>query len=563
MRVFQLALAAFVVLACLLPCAGQEESKKEKALRLCKEGEALIQNESVDKALAKFREALDIDIKCIPAHKRYQDILLAQGNREKLLADYREFIQIMPNSALFNFLYGRLHSDDLDIEQKYMKKAVELDPKLFEARLGLGQSYLSGKQYREALGQFEVCEKLKPSDPIVKFRIADVHQKLGDHKKARECYRKVEKDMPRNAVVKYALGNSFAYEGNHTEAVKYYRMASELGFADKTLYIDWAQSCLGLGQKKEAIGVYGRLFDTEVTPEDLAQIEDMVLKLCDPFSDLDPAQKVELGKAVQLLDGQPSKPDEALAVLDKLAEKADSSEAVHHLRGRALLATKKKEEAAAEFKKAAELNPEYADPVYCLALLDCANRDYDAAKEKFLKALSLDPFNADANIYTATLMWNKRNYKDALKYAIRSVKRTGSVREVGDILRFAEMYLEDDKLYLDGFEVGPWKVKVYKGMPQVDPVRAYAYRFVAKKDDAIDRVIVVNSRRVRDVDGPDPEAFALYHFLEETRRTRRGVQDSTYETFGRNLPTLDSLIKKVKKILEDSAADEEKKEEDE
>ena len=79
----------------------------------------------------------------------------------------------------------------------------------------------------------------------------------------------------------------------------------------------------------------------------------------------------------------------------------------------------------------------------------------------------------------------------------------------------------------------------------------------------MERVIAVSSRRVRDVDGPDPDAFAVYHFLEETRRTRRGVQDKTHEIFGKVMPELDKLIKRVRKILEESAADTQKKDNEE
>ncbi len=560
MRVCSLLLAAVAVLVAVVPCPAQGQDKRERALALCQEGEALILAGKVEESLKKFKEALDTDIKCLPAHRRYQDILIAQEKRDKLLGDYREFVKIMPNSAMFNFLYGRLHYDDLDIEQKYLKKAVELDPKFFDARLALGQSYLAGKQYKEALDQFKKCEQLKPADPTVKFRMADVHLKLGDYDKARDCYRRVEQNFPENPVVKYATGCSYAYQGNHAEAVKHFEKADKLGFVDKTFFLDWAQSCRGLGKKKEAVRVYEKMFKTDAAPQDFAQIEQDVLSLCDPFSDLDPAQKAQLAAAIQLLEGNPSKAAEAVAALEELVKKAADSEAVQHMLGRALLATGKNDRASAAFKKAIELNPEYPVPLVYLALLDLTNDKYDSAKEKFLKALALDPFSAEANTYTAAIMFNLKKYKDALKYAKRACQVTGSIRDVRDILFFGELYLEDDALYLDEFQVGPWKVTLYKGMEQIDPHRAYAYRFVAKKDGKLDRVIAVNSRRVRDVDGPDPDALVMYHFLEETRRTGRGMQDKSYKEFGKVLPKLDDIIKLVKEILKKDAPEPEKKE---
>jgi tetratricopeptide (TPR) repeat protein len=543
------AVTLIILFAVALPCRAQEKSKREKALELCAEGEALIYAGRIDEALEKYTKAIDVDIKCIKAHKRYQDILLETGKRDKLLEDYREFVHIMPKSAFFNYLYGRLHADDLDIEQKYYKKAVELDPKFFDARFALGLSCLSGKQYKEALEQLKECEKLQPKDIILKFRMADVFLKLGDYDKARECYKKVEQLQPGDGVVQYALGRSYAYQGKHEEALKYYEKADKLGLVDKNFIVQWAQSCVGTGDKKKAVEVYEKLFLTDAAPRDFSMVEQEILTFCEPFSDLNQPQKAQLAKAIQLLEGEEPKPDEAAAVLAELAPKAPKSEAVQYFLGRALLATNKKKEAVAAFKKSAELNPGYPVPVVYLALIDYVEGKYASAQKGLLHALSLDPFSAEANTYTALLMTRLEKYRDALKYAKRTYQLTGTIRNVSGVFYFAELYLEDDSLYLDEFDVGPWKVKVYKGLPQVDPERVYAYRFLAKKDGKIDRIIVVNSRRVRDVDGPDPDLFATYHFLEETLRTGRGIRDIRHENFGKNLPELDGIIKCVKKIL--------------
>ncbi len=542
----KLTIAVALVAVIVLPLWAQE-SKREQALKLCAEGEALILQRRIEEALEKFKKALDVDIKCIEAHKRYQDILLDNGQRDKLLADYREFIQIKPKSALFNFLYGRLYNSDLDLQQQYLKKAVELDPKFFDARFALGVSYLAGKQYKKALEQFEECSKLKPGDPFTELRTADVHLKLGKYEKARECYKKLEKDFPK--LVPYAIGRSYAYEGKHNEAVKHFEKAWEKGLLDIDFLVEWAQSCYGIGKKKEAVKVLEKFLLTNAGPQDFAHLEQVILSWSDPLSDLNDAQKEKLAKAVALLEGEPSKPAEAHAALTDLAKEAGNSEAVRQMLGRTLLALGKKKEAVAEFEKAIELNPDYPAPVMYLALLDLHENKADAAKAKLQKVLVLDPFSADANTYMSILSFREKKYKEALAYAKRTYQVTGSTRAVGDVLCFAELYLEDDSLYVDKFKAGQWEVIVYKGMPQIDPRRCYSYRFIAKKEGKTDRIIVVNSRWVRDVDGADPDAYAMYHFLEETRQTGRVARDECYKMYGSELPLLDDIIKQVKKIL--------------
>jgi tetratricopeptide (TPR) repeat protein len=547
----RLTIAVALAAVTILPLWAQD-SKREKALRLCAEGEVLILERRIDEALEKFKKALDVDIKCIEAHTRYQDILLDNGQRDKLLKDYREFVQIMPKSALFNFLYGRLYDTDLDLQQQYLKKAVELDPKFFDARFALGVSYLSGKQYKKALEQLEECRKLKPGDPFTELRTADVHLKLGKYEKARECYKKLEKNFPK--LVPYALGRSYAYEGKHDEAVKHFEKAWEKGLLDVDFLVEWAQSCFGIGRKSEAVKVLEKFFLTNAGPQDFAHLEKVILSWCDPRSDLNELQKGRLDKAVALLEGEPSKPGEAHTALTELAKEAGNSEEIHQMLGRTLLALGKKEEAVAQFKKAIELNPDYPAPVMYLALLDLRANKMDDARKKMLKVLTLDPFSADANTFMTVISYNEKKYKQALAYAKRTYQVTGSTRAVGDVLCFAELYLEDESLFLDKFKVGKWEVIVYKGMPKIDPRRCYAYRFLTKKDGKTDRIIVVNSRWVRDVDGPDPDAYAMYHFLEETLRDGRMARDRCYQVYGSKLPKLDDIVKQVKKILSEGAS---------
>lgn len=548
------------VIAVSAPLAAQDE-KREKALKLCAEGEALILQRRITEALDKFKQALDVDIRCVEAHKRYQDILLDNDQRDKLLRTYREYVEIMPKSALFNFLYGRLYDSDLDLQQKYFKKAVELDPKLFDARFALAVSYLSGKQYKKSLEQLEECRKLKPGDPFTELRTADVHLKLGKYEEARACYKKLEKDFPK--LVPYALGRSYAYEGKHEEAVTHFEKAWEKGLLDMDFLVEWAQSCYGIGKKRDAVKVLEKFFMTGAGPQDFAHLEEVILSWSDPMSDLNEAQKEKFAKAVALLEGEPAKPAEAQAALADLAKEVGDSEAIHQMMGRTCLALGKKDEAVVEFVKAAKLNADYPAPIMYLALLDLHGNKTEEAKKKIVQVLALDPFSADANTYMSLLAYRDKSYKEALAYAKRSYQVTGSTRAVGDVICFAELYLEDASLYLDKFEAGVWKVTIYKGMPRIDPNRCYAYRFITKKDGKTDRIIVVNSRWVRDVDGPDPDAYTMYHFLEETLREGRTVSDKCYEIYGKNLPKLDDIIKQVKKILTESSPGAEKQKEKE
>lgn len=74
-----------------------------------------------------------------------------------------------PNSALGNFLLGAVSTrqGELAPAEKYLHRAIELDPKMSRAHLELVVLYLQEQKKQEAVDELKTFEKLFPQDPLL------------------------------------------------------------------------------------------------------------------------------------------------------------------------------------------------------------------------------------------------------------------------------------------------------------------------------------------------------------------------------------------------------------
>ena len=117
------------------------------------------------------------------------DFSAAKMNAEKLVGEH-------PENALANWILGRMYFaytiKDTDKAESFLKKAVELDPKLTQAHFDLGDLYFTKKNYDQAAAEFNEVLKISPdraeaSDKLAAIQAAQKQpskpsgQKPGEH----------------------------------------------------------------------------------------------------------------------------------------------------------------------------------------------------------------------------------------------------------------------------------------------------------------------------------------------------------------------------------------------
>ncbi len=135
--------------------------------------------EDAVKALIKAADLNPSDPRCYYFLSKAYDS--SPGQAEDVIQRFRRFSELQPRNAVAHNYYamslwkGRRAQDaNFDVHQieTLLKRAIELDPKLAEAHLQLGNLYSDQNKYADAIPEYERAVELNAS-------LADAHYRLG------------------------------------------------------------------------------------------------------------------------------------------------------------------------------------------------------------------------------------------------------------------------------------------------------------------------------------------------------------------------------------------------
>ncbi len=207
---------------------------KSKAERAYLVGQRAVSEGDVERALAEFQRAIDINPDMTGAHLAIGDIYRMQGEFNRAQGAYRRAAQADPRSFPAQFYDGlmlHLESRVTEAIQAYLR-ALSIDPEDFRTNLNLGQAY---------------------------YQLDENEQGL------RYALRAVEIN-PRDGSARLSLGAVYGALGRHREAVLEYTQASELMDITPKLLLKWAESLGVLNRWSEMASALERVVQTEPSP---------------------------------------------------------------------------------------------------------------------------------------------------------------------------------------------------------------------------------------------------------------------------------------------------------
>jgi len=158
-----------------------------------------------------FKQSLALDTKLVPALAYLGMTYSERGAYEKAIGFYEQAIALSPQLAALHYLVAEtiLKSSDADTPraEKYLRRAVEIDPNLASAYLTWGKLYVRTNRYAEAAPLLERAVTLQPelleahyqlSRVLVKLRRTDeanrelaIFKQLSEKQKARNESREI------------------------------------------------------------------------------------------------------------------------------------------------------------------------------------------------------------------------------------------------------------------------------------------------------------------------------------------------------------------------------------
>src|SRR5438093_4160969 len=211
--------------------------------------------ESYPKAKAAAKKALELDETLAEAHTSLAKVLhydwnLAESNRE-----FQRAIELNPNYATAHQWYGNGNlrfMGRFDEAIAEMKRAQELDPLSLVINSDVGVTYISARQYGQAIEQLRKTTEMDQGFYYAHWNLGIAYEMKGSLQEALAEYQKARQltDDPRMLAL---LGHGLAVSGKRDEAL---RMLDQLKEMAKQRYVpaySFTIVYVGLGEKDQAL----------------------------------------------------------------------------------------------------------------------------------------------------------------------------------------------------------------------------------------------------------------------------------------------------------------------
>jgi tetratricopeptide (TPR) repeat protein len=144
-------------------------------------------------AESSFKRSLALDAKAVPALAYLGFTYAQRGAYQEAIAFYEQALALNPRLAALHYLAAdtmlKLSSTDTTRAEKYLQRAIDLDPKLAAAYLTLGRLRAHADRYSEAAPLLERAVALQPELPEAHYQLSRVLVKL---KRPYEANRELE-----------------------------------------------------------------------------------------------------------------------------------------------------------------------------------------------------------------------------------------------------------------------------------------------------------------------------------------------------------------------------------
>lgn len=131
-------------------------------------GSLYLARQNFDAAQTQFEAALKTNQNDVEAYFNLANLLLMTKRYSEAEREITDGLRRQPDSAFGHFLQGLLYSrvGQLELAEKSLQKALQLDPKMQQAYLQLVNLYLQQKRKPEAIAQLEAYLKVFPDAPL-------------------------------------------------------------------------------------------------------------------------------------------------------------------------------------------------------------------------------------------------------------------------------------------------------------------------------------------------------------------------------------------------------------
>ncbi len=255
-------------------------------------------------SLGELNEEKGLTTDAIKYYLATADTLSKEGNKEKLLEIYEKILTLSPSniplrtkvaeiyakeglateSSKQYFHLAKLFSekDDTEKAMDYYKKALDIQPLLKEAIIGMNDLYERTGKLDQAIEQMNEACSLFPDDTEIHLRCAQLCITTNKSNEAQDHLLKVTETEPTNVKARKLLGDLFLHQGDKENAWKEYlpvldEMILNEKFDDAIQLLDSFKDIDPIETGKRLVSLYRQL-------DEQAQVANELIALGDVFT---------------------------------------------------------------------------------------------------------------------------------------------------------------------------------------------------------------------------------------------------------------------------------------
>jgi len=187
-------------------------------------------------AAGEPKKARDVMLPIMKQNEKKAEKLLIEGNRyqaggkyQQALELYKRAQKLIPENAVpyhdIAVIYFLMN--DLAEAEKYVTRAININPQLAESHNLKAQIYIRKKQPEKALRSFKFAIINKPKLKDAQYNIGNLCVQMGKHEEAVEAYNKTLAIDPGFSPAHFALAMVFKQQGNREKALYHFEKAIE------------------------------------------------------------------------------------------------------------------------------------------------------------------------------------------------------------------------------------------------------------------------------------------------------------------------------------------------
>ncbi|HON77863.1 MAG TPA: tetratricopeptide repeat protein [Spirochaetota bacterium] len=373
-----------------------------------------------DKAEESIEKALRIDPRNVDNRILSGNLMFDQKKYRLAKAEYQEALKVQPEnpSALYNLSMALGKEGDTVSSMEYLKRAAEAD--------GIGKvahraNSKLGVMFTQ-MGDYDIAEKylkraiaVNPKDPVDRYNLGIVNLKQNEKEKALQQFIKAEELGKEDSKIMENLGEAYLSLKEYDKSLNAYNKLLDVNRRDVRVLSRIAEIFYEKGDLDSAHQYYKKI--TEAQPGS----EHARIAYVNIGTIMDDAQRY--GDAVNAYE-------KALAISPK-------DDMVLYNLGITYRKSGKPEKAIEVWKKAVELNPREPKPLMAIADYYYRNNYLDMASDEYQKILRRWPDLQEAHFNLGAIYY-KRNLVD---YAIGEYKKVIELNERNEFGRKAMVNL--------------------------------------------------------------------------------------------------------------------------